>query len=131
MTGTLLIEITDDGVGGPTGKGTGLFGLRDRLDALGAVLTVHISQDGTPIRGSVPFDADSQGFRANQLAEFYNLHSWPENRGTTRPGPLDPATAQGNPGKVASRARAGGGESDGACGRTEQTPHVSVSTPIW
>jgi hypothetical protein len=55
VSGMLLIEIADDGIGGADpAKGTGLLGLRDRLDALGGILTVQTSPDGTLIRGSIP-----------------------------------------------------------------------------
>jgi hypothetical protein len=57
VSGMLLIEIADDGIGGADpAAGTGLLGLRDRLDALGGVLTVETSPDGTLIRGSIPLD---------------------------------------------------------------------------
>ena len=55
--GMLLVEIADDGIGGADpANGTGLLGLRDRLDALGGVLTVESSQDGTLVRGAIPLD---------------------------------------------------------------------------
>ena len=55
--GMLVVEIADDGIGGadPT-NGTGLLGLRDRLDALGGMLTVESSQDGTLVHGAIPLD---------------------------------------------------------------------------
>ena len=40
--GTLVAEVTDDGVGGASmAGGSGLRGLEDRLDAIGGTLTVH------------------------------------------------------------------------------------------
>jgi signal transduction histidine kinase len=39
---TLRLEIRDDGIGGAaTGKGSGLTGLVDRVEALGGRMTVH------------------------------------------------------------------------------------------
>ena len=55
--GMLVVEIADDGIGGADpAKGSGLLGLRDRLDALGGLLTVESSQDGTLVRGAIPLD---------------------------------------------------------------------------
>ena len=45
--GMLLVEIADDGIGGADpANGTGLLGLRDRLDALGGMLTVEAHRTG-------------------------------------------------------------------------------------
>ena len=58
--GMLLVEIADDGIGGADpANGTGLLGLRDRLDALGGMLTVESSQDGTLVHGAIPLDLSS------------------------------------------------------------------------
>ena len=53
---TLLIEITDDGVGGADPlKGSGLKGLGDRVAATGGELTVSSpSGQGTTVRASIP-----------------------------------------------------------------------------
>jgi hypothetical protein len=67
VNGKLLIEIADDGIGGTDpAKGSGLLGLRDRLDALGGVLTVQTSPDGTLIRGSIPLDPPKSRFLVQQ-----------------------------------------------------------------
>ena len=52
----LLIEITDDGVGGADqAKGSGLSGLDDRVAALGGELTVSSPTGrGTTVRASIP-----------------------------------------------------------------------------
>jgi signal transduction histidine kinase len=53
--GMLVVEIADNGIGGADpAKGTGLLGLRDRLDVLGGGLDVQSSNRGTRIRGSLP-----------------------------------------------------------------------------
>ena len=58
--GMLLVEIADDGIGGADpANGTGLLGLRDCLDALGGMLTVESSQDGTLVHGAIPLDLSS------------------------------------------------------------------------
>jgi signal transduction histidine kinase len=52
--GNLVIEVSDDGVGGadPT-AGSGLRGLADRVEALGGSLEV-ISPAGTALRAEIP-----------------------------------------------------------------------------
>ena len=54
--GTLVAEVTDDGVGGASmTAGSGLRGLEDRLDAIGGTLTVHSRPGkGTTIRACAP-----------------------------------------------------------------------------
>ena len=54
--GELLVEVSDDGVGGAdTSRGSGLRGLGDRLGALGGRLSVSSPPgNGTTIRGSIP-----------------------------------------------------------------------------
>jgi signal transduction histidine kinase len=63
--GTLVAEVSDDGVGGATmAGGSGLRGLEDRLDAIGGTLTVHSrAGQGTTIRACAPRDPDGQGLR--------------------------------------------------------------------
>jgi signal transduction histidine kinase len=58
--GTLVAEVTDDGVGGATmAGGSGLRGLEDRLDAIGGTLTVHSrAGEGTTIRACAPLHPD-------------------------------------------------------------------------
>ena len=54
--GRLLIEISDDGIGGAdAAKGTGLRGLADRVEALDGRLTVESKQaGGTRLRAEIP-----------------------------------------------------------------------------
>jgi signal transduction histidine kinase len=55
-TGVLLLEVSDDGIGGAaTGRGSGLRGLADRVEALGGRLTVSSPPGrGTTIRAEIP-----------------------------------------------------------------------------
>jgi signal transduction histidine kinase len=52
----LVAEVVDDGVGGAdTARGSGLTGLRDRLEALGGWLTIsEVPGHGTRIVAAVP-----------------------------------------------------------------------------
>ena len=54
--GELIVEISDDGVGGADpSNGSGLIGLIDRLDALGGTLTVYSPPEGgTRLTGRIP-----------------------------------------------------------------------------
>jgi signal transduction histidine kinase len=54
--GTLFIEIADDGVGGAgLAGGSGLCGLRERVEALGGLLTVASpTRGGTSIAAAIP-----------------------------------------------------------------------------
>ncbi|WP_185201778.1 GAF domain-containing sensor histidine kinase [Glaciihabitans sp. INWT7] len=54
--GILIVDVTDDGIGGADpSRGSGLTGLRDRVDALGGSLTVHsIDGSGTTISARFP-----------------------------------------------------------------------------
>jgi signal transduction histidine kinase len=57
--GLLLVEVSDDGVGGadPVG-GSGLRGLADRVEALGGRLEVSSEPGrGTTVRAELPLDA--------------------------------------------------------------------------
>ena len=58
VDGALTLSIRDDGVGGAhPGGGTGLVGLRDRIEALGGKLDVDSPEGaGTSLRVSVPID---------------------------------------------------------------------------
>lgn len=54
--GALMIEVVDDGRGGAVegGSGSGLPGLRDRLDVLGGTLAVTDGDTGTRLRAVLP-----------------------------------------------------------------------------
>ena len=54
--GALSIDVVDDGRGGALegGSGSGLRGLRDRLEVLGGTLTVTSCETGTRLRAMVP-----------------------------------------------------------------------------
>jgi signal transduction histidine kinase len=54
--GRVCVEIRDDGVGGADpGRGTGLIGLRDRIDSLGGVLRViSPAGAGTTVVAEIP-----------------------------------------------------------------------------
>lgn len=56
---TLRLEIRDDGIGGATaGKGSGLTGLVDRVEALGGKMTVQSpAGSGTSLLVDIPLDA--------------------------------------------------------------------------
>jgi signal transduction histidine kinase len=56
VAGTLLVEISDDGVGGADSeRGTGLRGLADRVEALGGRLQVWSPEgEGTRVRAEIP-----------------------------------------------------------------------------
>jgi signal transduction histidine kinase len=53
---TLVVEVADDGIGGAvTGRGSGLRGLADRVEAIGGRLTVSSPPGrGTTVRGEIP-----------------------------------------------------------------------------
>ncbi|MGZ8632600.1 MAG: PAS domain-containing protein [Solirubrobacteraceae bacterium] len=65
--GTLVAEVTDDGVGGASmAAGSGLRGLEDRLDAIGGTLTVHSRAGaGTTIRACAPLGGPRGGGPGN------------------------------------------------------------------
>jgi signal transduction histidine kinase len=55
--GRLRVQIGDDGVGGADPQGTGLRGLRDRVEALDGALEVHSSPEGgTTVRAELPLE---------------------------------------------------------------------------
>jgi signal transduction histidine kinase len=58
--GLLVVEVSDDGVGGAdAGKGSGLRGLADRVEALGGGLRVSSEPgQGTTVRAELPMDSD-------------------------------------------------------------------------
>jgi signal transduction histidine kinase len=57
--GSLVVSVRDDGVGGADpARGTGLVGLRDRVEALGGTMTVRSPEDeGTAIEVALPLDS--------------------------------------------------------------------------
>ena len=61
--GLLVVEVSDDGVGGAdAGKGSGLRGLADRVEALGGHL--HVSSEagrGTTVRAELPMSSEGLG----------------------------------------------------------------------
>jgi signal transduction histidine kinase len=57
--GDLRLDIADDGIGGATpGAGSGLIGLKDRVDAVSGRFTVTSSTSGTTISARSPVDPD-------------------------------------------------------------------------
>jgi signal transduction histidine kinase len=58
--GRLHVSVRDDGVGGAeVGRGSGLVGLTDRVQALGGTITVRsVAGQGTTVRVELPIDAD-------------------------------------------------------------------------
>jgi signal transduction histidine kinase len=52
--GALVAEVSDDGHGGADLDGSGLVGIRDRVEALGGRLTVSSGPSGTLVRAEVP-----------------------------------------------------------------------------
>jgi signal transduction histidine kinase len=56
----LILEVRDDGAGGAAFSGSGLVGLRDRVEALGGVLALESQPgQGTLVCASLPMSADS------------------------------------------------------------------------
>jgi PAS domain S-box-containing protein len=65
----LLLAIRDDGVGGADPQGSGLVGLRDRIDAVGGTLTVSSQPgDGTHIRAEIPLSTGTPTTAATATA---------------------------------------------------------------
>jgi signal transduction histidine kinase len=58
--GSLLLSVRDDGVGGAdTGRGSGLVGLMDRVEALGGSIRVHSRPgNGTQITAELPLELE-------------------------------------------------------------------------
>ena len=52
--GRVVVEVTDDGVGGPVVPGVGLTSLRDRAEGLGGRLTVRTGRPGTTLHLDLP-----------------------------------------------------------------------------
>jgi signal transduction histidine kinase len=62
VDGRLYLSVRDDGVGGAeVGRGSGLVGLIDRVEALGGTITVRSpAGQGTTVRVELPIDADGR-----------------------------------------------------------------------
>jgi signal transduction histidine kinase len=60
--GELALEIRDDGVGGADdGRGTGLIGLKDRVEALGGKIVVESAPDrGTSLVVTIPLESEAE-----------------------------------------------------------------------
>jgi signal transduction histidine kinase len=60
--GELALEIRDDGVGGADhGRGTGLIGLKDRVEALGGRIVVESAPDrGTSLVVTIPLEVEAE-----------------------------------------------------------------------
>jgi signal transduction histidine kinase len=59
----LQIDVVDDGVGGADGDGSGLQGLRDRVEAVGGSLDIHsAAARGTLVRASIPLPRAERRF---------------------------------------------------------------------
>jgi signal transduction histidine kinase len=55
----LQLSVRDDGLGGADpGEGTGLIGLKDRVEAIGGTLTVHSPPgQGTTVDAAIPLNS--------------------------------------------------------------------------
>ena len=54
-TGRLIVEVDDDGPGGANPNGSGLTGLRNRVEALDGILVVRSSVgEGTTVHAELP-----------------------------------------------------------------------------
>jgi signal transduction histidine kinase len=60
--GTLRVRVHDDGIGGATpARGSGLLGLKDRIEALGGTFSVHSPAGrGTTVSCQLPVQADGE-----------------------------------------------------------------------
>jgi signal transduction histidine kinase len=67
VDGALLVRISDDGVGGAdVGRGSGLVGLKDRVEALGGRISVEsVRHAGTTLRVELPLAADDNAVADN------------------------------------------------------------------
>jgi signal transduction histidine kinase len=67
----LVVTIRDDGVGGADpARGTGLTGLKDRVEALGGVMRIESPPGaGTIVRAELPLTADSRAVRDDRYAQ--------------------------------------------------------------
>ena len=58
--GVVVAEVADDGVGGADPRGSGLQGLKDRIEALGGTLTLVPAPRGVHLQARVPTEVGSQ-----------------------------------------------------------------------
>jgi len=65
--GVLRVRVRDDGNGGAAfGRGSGLVGLRDRVEALGGRITLHSPPGaGTTLKVHLPLGGDQKGAAAH------------------------------------------------------------------
>jgi signal transduction histidine kinase len=55
VCGVIRVSVSDDGIGGvDLSKGSGLLGLRDRVDALGGIMSVTSPSSGTTLVVELP-----------------------------------------------------------------------------
>ena len=55
VEGILTVQVSDDGVGGADSRGSGLTGIRDRVEAVGGTLAVHSPPgSGTVLTARLP-----------------------------------------------------------------------------
>jgi signal transduction histidine kinase len=54
VDGEVALEVADDGVGGADASGSGLRGVRRRVEALGGRVELRTDADGTRLRASIP-----------------------------------------------------------------------------
>ena len=61
--GSLVLSIRDDGIGGADpGRGSGLVGLRDRVEALGGTIRIDSpTGGGTSLVVTLPIDVEPRG----------------------------------------------------------------------
>jgi signal transduction histidine kinase len=59
VAGRVLVEVSDDGVGGPVVPGVGLSSLARRAETLGGVMTVCPGHPGTTLQLDLPVGARS------------------------------------------------------------------------
>jgi signal transduction histidine kinase len=58
---TVRLAVSDDGIGGANGQGSGLLGLRDRIEALGGTLRVASpAGKGTKLLIEIPLEGPGE-----------------------------------------------------------------------
>ena len=68
--GAFTIVVRDDGVGGAVFTGSGLIGLKDRVEALGGQMSLHSARgEGTILRVELPLTSASSDGRVAGAAE--------------------------------------------------------------
>ena len=56
--GVIRVAVSDDGIGGADfSRGSGLLGLRDRVEALGGAITVNSPPSGTTVVVELPMES--------------------------------------------------------------------------